>query len=70
MSENENTYNEFMRKVETVLKANPNGLTWTEIKKELNLPQRVPNNKWVRQMETDISLTRKREKNGIVWRIK
>jgi hypothetical protein len=70
MSENENTYEQFMRKVETILKAKPAGLTWTEIKKELNLPQRVPNNKWVRQMETDIGLTRTMGNKGMLWRIR
>ena len=69
-SEKEAPYESFMRKIELLLKAEPNGLTWSEIKKTLNLPQKVPNNKWVRQMEADIGLTRNREKKGIVWRIK
>ena len=70
MSEKETPYKLFMRKIEAILKAEPDGLTWTEIKKRLNLPQKVPNNKWVRQMERDIGLTRSREARGVVWRLK
>ena len=70
MSEEESPYKSFMRKIEAILKAEPDGLTWTEIKKRLNLPQKVPNNRWVRQMEGDIGLTRTKETKGIVWRIK
>ena len=70
MSEEENPYTLFMRKIETILKAEPDGLTWTEIKKRLNLPQRVPNNKWVRHMETDIGLIRERRKGQLIWRLK
>lgn len=70
MSEEETPYKSFMRKIEAILRAEPNGLTWTEIKKRLNLPQRVPNNKWVRTMETDIGLVRQTEKGKTIWRLK
>ena len=63
-------YNEFKTKIEAILKAEAKGLTWTEIKKRLNLPQKVPNNKWVRMMETDIGLIRQTEKGKIVWRLR
>lgn len=70
MSEQVSPYEKFKMQIETALKAEPNGLTWTEIKQRLNLPQRVPNNQWVRKMEADIGLTRTKEARGIVWRIK
>ena len=63
-------YDEFKEKIRKELDANPNGLTWTELKKRLKLPQKVPNNKWVSQMEKDIGLVRGRGEKGIVWRLK
>lgn len=62
------TYDEFKNKIFKLL-SDCDGLTWTEIKKELKLPQIVPNNKWVRQMERDISLLRLRDPKGIVWKV-
>lgn len=64
------SYEEFRDKIEKVLKSNSEGLTWTEIKTKLKLPQKVPNNKWVRMMEKDIGLTRIKEQKGTVWRLK
>lgn len=64
------SYEEFRDKIEKVLKLNRDGLTGTEIKTKLKLPQRVPNNKWVRMMEKDIGLTRVKEPKGMVWRLK
>ena len=70
MSEQATPYEKFKIQIEAVLKAEPGGLTWTEIKQRLNLPQKVPNNRWVRQMEKDIGLTRERIKGKIRWRLK
>lgn len=70
MSEQATSYEKFKTKIEAILKAEPEGLTWTEIKQRLNLPQRVPNNRWVRQMEEDIGLIRERIKGRIHWRLK
>jgi len=70
LSEQVTPYEKFKIQIEAVLKAEPKGLTWTEIKQRLNLPQRVPNNQWVRKMEKDIGLTRTKEARGIVWRVK
>lgn len=69
MGEGETPYKLFVRKIEALLKAERDGLTWTQIKQRLNLAQKVPNNRWVRQMEKDIGLTRTRETRGIVWRL-
>jgi len=70
MSEQTGQYEKFKIQIETILKAESGGLTWTEIKSRLSLPQKVPNNKWVRKLETDISLTRVNEKRGTVWKLK
>lgn len=63
------TYEEFKNKI-SILLTNHDGLTWTEIRNKLDLPQVVPNNKWVRQMENDIGLLRLRDPKGIVWKVK
>jgi hypothetical protein len=66
------SYDEFKTAIAEVLSSAPDGLSWTEIKARLSLPQRVPNNLWVRMMERDINLSRARDqKTGkTVWRIK
>jgi len=64
------TYEEFRDRIAKTLKAEPKGLTWTEIRERLALPQKVPNNKWVRQMEKDIGLLRVEEAKGVIWRLK
>jgi len=64
------TYEEFRDRIRTELQRNPDGMTWTELKRKLRLPQKVPNNKWVNQMMKDIGLTRTRADRGTVWRLK
>jgi hypothetical protein len=64
------TYEEFRDKIRTELQRNPDGMTWTELKRKLRLPQKVPNNKWVNQMMKDIGLTRTRADRGTVWKLK
>lgn len=51
-------YEEFRDKIKELLKTEPLGLTWTDIRNTLKLPQKVPNNLWVRMMENDIGLVR------------
>ena len=63
------TYDEFKNKILKLL-TNNDGLTWTEVRDKLNLPQVVPNNKWVTQMEQDVGLLRVRDPKGIVWKVK
>lgn len=61
------TYEDFRDTIRSVLEnAPPDGLTWTEIRTAAKLPQMFPNNQWVRRMESDISLTRPRDKRGII----
>jgi hypothetical protein len=62
-------YEEFKNKILKLLTDETNGLTWAEIKQKLDLPQRVPSNKWVRMLERDIGLIRIKEARGIVWRL-
>lgn len=52
------SYEDFRDKIAVILKTEPNGLSWTRIRDRLKLPQKVPNNLWVRMMEKDIGLIR------------
>ena len=65
------TYEDFrdaIRRTLEEVKGEP--LTWTEIRTVAGLPQKFPNNKWVRQIEKDIGLTRKRDAHGIIqWKL-
>jgi hypothetical protein len=69
-AEPEVTYEEFRDAIQEKLKANPDGLTWTELKAQLKLPQKVPNNKWVHAMEKDIGLLRVKSVKGVLWRVR
>jgi hypothetical protein len=65
------SYDEFSSKIAKVLRDAAKPLTWTEIRTTAALPQAFPNNQWVRRMEQDIGLTRRRESNGIIhWELK
>jgi len=70
LSEQDTPYGKFRTQIERILKVEPEGLTWTEIKQRLNLPQKVPNNRWVRKMEKDIGLERKTIKGKTYWKLK
>jgi hypothetical protein len=62
------TYEDFKGKIRDALARGP--LTWTEIRTVAKLPQKFPNNKWVRQLEQDISLKRNKDANGILkWKL-
>lgn len=70
------TYDGFRDQIKKILTDNPAGLTWSQIKEKLNLPQRVPNNKYVTQMEKDIGLIREQvqlskdsKEKTLIWRL-
>lgn len=69
MSENM-SYEEFRDKIENVLKKEPNGLSWTEIRKKASLYQKFPNNKWVAKLQEDIGLVREKIKGKPIWKLK
>lgn len=60
------TYEAFRDAIKRTLEKEGAPLTWTEIRTLAGLPQKFPNNKWVRQMEKDIGLTRERDIHGII----
>ena len=62
-------YPEFAEKIRRELSRRKDGLTWSQIRDGLQLPQRVPNNAWVRRMERDIGLVRVKTAKGTMWRL-
>ncbi len=65
------TYEGFREKIRAVLAGAQGGLTWTDVRARASLPQLFPNNQWVRRLEKDISLSRKRDAHGIIrWRLR
>jgi len=63
-------YEEFKDKVKGALKSAGRPLTWTEVRTVSGLPQRFPNNRWVRRLEEDIGLDRHRDRGGIIhWEL-
>ncbi len=63
-------YEEFKMSIKNLLERYPiNGLSWTQIRDKLNYSQRVPNNKWVKNLEKDIGLIRIKRGKDMVWRL-
>ncbi|MEE8167734.1 MAG: hypothetical protein V3T58_02535 [Candidatus Hydrothermarchaeales archaeon] len=60
-------YEKFMERIRGALEETPEGLTWMEIRSTKNLPQKLPNNIWVRRLESDIGLRRKKQGYRTVW---
>lgn len=65
------SYDDFKSRIRKVLSEASGPLTWTEVRTLAALPQAFPNNQWVRRMESDIALTRRRGSDGIIhWSLK
>jgi bifunctional DNA-binding transcriptional regulator/antitoxin component of YhaV-PrlF toxin-antitoxin module len=64
------SYDEFKKKIEEVLKIESEGLTWTGIKEKAKLQQKVPNNMWVKMMESEIGLVREKRERRTIWRLR
>ncbi len=60
------SYEDFRDKVRTALRDANRPLTWTEVRTLAGLHQLFPNNKWVRRMETDKTMTREKDAKGII----
>jgi hypothetical protein len=61
------SYDMFKETIRDTLRASEQPLTWTEIRTIAKLPQALPNNQWVRRLEADIGLQRKRDNHGIIY---
>ncbi|MGI0141249.1 MAG: DUF488 family protein [Candidatus Micrarchaeales archaeon] len=65
----EPSYDEFKTKIAQLLNTKSQGFTWKEIKEKLKLEIKVPNNKWVRKLENEISLKRISHNGEKYWYI-
>lgn len=64
------TYEDFRDKIRGTLRQT-GPLTWTEIRTIAKLPQKFPNNQWVRRLDKEISLKREKDAHGIFkWQIR
>ena len=65
------SYAEFKARISELLRSEPTGLSWTEIRQKLRLPQKVPNNLWVRMLMTDTGLIREfnRQNGKTIWKL-
>lgn len=61
------TYEVFKSKIVELLTKNQTGLTWTAIQEKLTLSQKVPNNRWVRQLENETGLIRRKDDGDTFW---
>lgn len=65
------SYDDFKGKIVATLRETNRPMTWTEVRTIAALPQAFPNNQWVRRMEDDAGLVRRRESDGIIhWQLK
>lgn len=60
-------YEDFKKSIKNILERHPSGLTWTQIRDKLNLPQKHPNNKWVKRLEEEIGLRRIKIGSDLLW---
>jgi hypothetical protein len=59
------TYEDFRDRIKKTL-TEGGSLAWTEIRTVAKLPEKFPNNKWVRRLEGEIGLSRNKDKHGII----
>ncbi|MBN1538258.1 MAG: hypothetical protein JW908_16085 [Anaerolineales bacterium] len=63
-------YIEFRDQIQNALLKNPSGMTWKELKQQLDLPYDQPCQTWVNRLESEIGLSRERgEQRALVWKI-
>ncbi len=64
-------YVDFREIIQEELSHHPDGLTWTEIKEQLDLPYDRPCPSWVHRMEEEIGLIRiKNSGRAYVWKLR
>jgi len=63
-------YTEFRDTVRADLERNPQGLTWGELRERNGLPYDRPCPTWVKALERDIGLSRKRRRGkAFLWQL-
>jgi hypothetical protein len=65
------TYAEFKHSIRSKLRKNSPGMTWNELKTALDLPYERPCPEWVKRLEREIGLVRRKGAgSAFVWRVK
>ena len=63
-------YVEYRDQIQRKLRRETAGLTWKQLRDELDLPYDRPCSNWTKRLENEIGLTRtKGEGRGLVWRV-
>ena len=60
-------YGDFKKSIKNILERHPAGLTWSQIRDKLSLPQKYPHNQWVRKLEQEIGLRRISVGSELLW---
>ena len=64
------TYAEFKHSIGSKLRKSSAGMTWSELKKVLDLPYERPCPEWVKQLEKEIGLIRRKSAGrALVWQV-
>jgi hypothetical protein len=64
-------YVEFRDQIQKELRRNRGGLTWAELQSRLALPYRRPCSTWLRRLESEIGLLRRRGSGqAFIWKIR
>jgi hypothetical protein len=64
-------YVEFRDRIRDRLRSRPGGETWAELRNALDLPYERPCPTWLKQLESDIDLTREKGAGrALVWRVR
>ena len=64
------TYVEFKHAIGSALRKNSPGMTWAQLKTVLDLPYERPCPEWVRQLEKEIGLVRRKSAGrALVWQV-
>ena len=64
-------YIDFKAQIQLALLEHPEGFTWKELKARLDLPYTTPCPEWVKQLEEEIGLVRRRKGGrAYIWRIR
>jgi hypothetical protein len=63
-------YEQFSSLIVDELKKNPEGMSWRELKAQLDLPYKTPCYTWICRMETEMGLYRSRGPKGMIWKVK
>ena len=64
-------YDEFREAVRNGLRESSDGMTWKELREELELPYSRPCQSWIHRLEEDIGLVRRRRRGrALIWELR